>query len=158
MRMLHWNYLIKCRNELSATSKRTDVIHHQSLCNSFKMGNSRLRFLYFRLFYKHLTVNNCSIKVADDWIWTQVLCYHKRRRNQLCHNNYSTTTAPPHVVVTYMPESWISFNICFCYQPTYLHRLHFGNKTCPGGIRRKREKKLFANYYIIDPPFQAWIS
>ena len=37
-----------------------------------KMGHSRPLF-YFRLFYKQLTVNECSIKVADDWIRTRVL-------------------------------------------------------------------------------------
>ena len=33
-----------------------------------KIGHSRPLFLYFRLFYEQLTVNKCSIKVADDWI------------------------------------------------------------------------------------------
>ena len=45
------------------------------------MGHSRPLFLYFRLFYKQLTVNKCSIKVANDWIRTRVLWYRKR---QLC--------------------------------------------------------------------------
>ena len=44
-------------------------------------------FLYFRLFYKQLTVNKCSIKVADDWIQTWVLWYRKRLLCQLCHNH-----------------------------------------------------------------------
>ena len=39
----------------------------------FKMGHSRPLFLYFHLFYKQLTVNKCSTKVADDWIQTWVL-------------------------------------------------------------------------------------
>ena len=43
-------------------------------------------FIYFRLFYKHLTVNICSLKVADDWIRTRVLWYRKRPRIQLWHN------------------------------------------------------------------------
>ena len=34
----------------------------------FKMGHSRPLFLYFRLFYKPLTGNIGSIKVANDWI------------------------------------------------------------------------------------------
>ena len=34
-------------------------------------------FLLFCLFYKQLTLNNCSIKVADDWIRTRVPCYPK---------------------------------------------------------------------------------
>ena len=32
-----------------------------------------LFFFIFCLFYKQLTVNKCSIKVADDWIRTWVL-------------------------------------------------------------------------------------
>ena len=47
---------------------------------------SRPLFLYFCLFDKHITMNNCSIKVADDWIRTQVLWYRKRPRCQMCHN------------------------------------------------------------------------
>ena len=53
----------------------------------FQMGYSRPLFIYFRLFYKQLTVNNCSIKVADGWIRTRVLWYQKRPRCQLCHNH-----------------------------------------------------------------------
>ena len=41
-----------------------------------KMGHSRPLFFYFRLFYKQLTVNKCSLKVADDWIRTQALWCH----------------------------------------------------------------------------------
>ena len=32
-----------------------------------KVGISRPIFIYFRRYYKQLTVNNCSIKVAGDW-------------------------------------------------------------------------------------------
>ena len=32
-----------------------------------KVGISRPLFIYFRRYYKQLTVNNCSIKVASDW-------------------------------------------------------------------------------------------
>ena len=45
-------------------------------------------FLYFRLFYKQLTVNKCSIKVADDWNRTQVLWYRKQPFCQLRHNHF----------------------------------------------------------------------
>ena len=55
-----------------------------------KMGHSRPLFLYFRLFYKQLTVNKCSIKVADDWIRTRVLWYWKRPLCQLRHNHCPT--------------------------------------------------------------------
>ena len=51
------------------------------------MGHSRPLFLYFRLFYKQLTVNKGSIKVADDWIRTRVLWYWKRPLCQLRHNH-----------------------------------------------------------------------
>ena len=51
------------------------------------MGHSRPLFLYFRLFYKQLTVNKCSIKVADDWIRTRILWYWKRPLCQLRHNH-----------------------------------------------------------------------
>ena len=54
----------------------------------FKMGHSRPLFFIFRLFYKQLTVTKCSIKVADDWIRTQVLSYHKRPLCQLRHNHF----------------------------------------------------------------------
>ena len=53
----------------------------------FKMGHSRYLFLYFRLFYTQLKVNKCSIKVADDWIWTWVLWYWRRPLCQLRHNH-----------------------------------------------------------------------
>ena len=53
-----------------------------------KMGHSRPLFFYFRLFYKQLTVNKCSIKVADDWIRTQVLWCRKRPLCQLRHNHF----------------------------------------------------------------------
>ena len=52
-----------------------------------KMGHFRPLFLYFRLFYKQLTVNKCSIKVANDWIQTRVLWYRKRPLSQLRHNH-----------------------------------------------------------------------
>ena len=52
-----------------------------------KMGHSRPLFLYFRLFYKQLTVNKCSIKVANDWIQTRVLWYRKQPLCQLRHNH-----------------------------------------------------------------------
>ena len=54
----------------------------------FKNGPFPASFLYFRLFYKQLTVNKCSIKVADDWIWTRVISYHKRPLCQLRHNHF----------------------------------------------------------------------
>ena len=46
--------------------------------------------IYFRLFYNKLTVNNCSIKVANDWIRTRVVWFWKRPRYQLCHNHSLT--------------------------------------------------------------------
>ena len=49
------------------------------------MGLSPFLFIYFRLFYKQFTVNNCSIKVAGDRIQTRVLWYQKQPRCQLCH-------------------------------------------------------------------------
>ena len=52
------------------------------------MGQSRPLFFYFRLFYKQLTVNKCSIKVADDWIRTRVLWCCKRPLCQLRHNHF----------------------------------------------------------------------
>ena len=51
------------------------------------MGDCRPLFLYFILFYKQLTLNNCSIKVFDNWIRTLILLYRKRPRCQLCHSN-----------------------------------------------------------------------
>ena len=52
-----------------------------------KNGPFPASFLYFRLFYKQLTVNKCSIKVADDWIRTWVLWYRKQPLCQLRHNH-----------------------------------------------------------------------
>ena len=40
---------------------------------------SRPLFIYFRLFFNQLTVNNCSITAADDWIGTWVLWYRSNR-------------------------------------------------------------------------------
>ena len=51
------------------------------------MGHSQPLFLYFRLFYKQLTVNKCSIKVADDCIQFWVLWYWKQPLCQLLHNH-----------------------------------------------------------------------
>ena len=53
-----------------------------------KNGPFPASFLYFRLFYKQLTVNKCSIKVANDWIRTRVLSYCKRPLCQLRHNHF----------------------------------------------------------------------
>ena len=43
-------------------------------------------FTLFLSFLQTVTENNCSIKVADDWIRTRVLWYRKRPRCQLCQN------------------------------------------------------------------------
>ena len=56
------------------------------------MGHSWSLFLYFRLFYKQLTANKCSIKVADDWIRTWVLWYWKQPLCQLRHNHCPVVT------------------------------------------------------------------
>ena len=53
----------------------------------FKWATLGLFFIYFCHLYKQLTVNNCSIKVANDWIRTRVLWYWKQLRCQLCHNH-----------------------------------------------------------------------
>ena len=58
------------------------------------MGLSPFLFIYFRLFYKQFTVNNCSIKVANAWIRTRVLWYWKQSRCQL-----STTTALFYIIL-----------------------------------------------------------
>ena len=54
----------------------------------FKIGHSWPLFYLWTSFYKQFTVNNCTIKVADDWIRTWVLWYQKQLRCQLSHNNY----------------------------------------------------------------------
>ena len=56
-----------------------------------KDGPFPASFLYFRLFYKQLTVIKCSIKVANDWIRTRVLSYRKRPLCQLRHNHFPHT-------------------------------------------------------------------
>ena len=48
------------------------------------MGHSRPLFIPFCLFYKQSIGNNCSIKVDDDWIRTQVLWYWKWLRHNHC--------------------------------------------------------------------------
>ena len=55
---------------------------------SFFLKNGHSRPLFFVFFYKQLTENNCSIKVADDWIRTRVLWYRKRPLCQLRHNHF----------------------------------------------------------------------
>ena len=67
-------FLVRCLNVI--------MISHV-----FLMGHSRPLFLYFRLFCKQLPVDNCSIKVASDWIRTRVFWYRKQPRCQLCHNH-----------------------------------------------------------------------
>ena len=72
-----------------------------------KIGHSRPLFLYFRLFYKQLTVNKCSIKVADDWIRTRVLWYRKRPLCQLRHNHCHDKH-----VKGFFPEWWAFSTWC----------------------------------------------
>ena len=64
------------------------------LINTFflKMGHSSPLFFYFSLFYKQLTENKCSIKVADDWIRTRVLWCRKRPLCQLRHNHLTLSS------------------------------------------------------------------
>ena len=50
-------------------------------------------FTIFLSFLQTVTENNCSIKVADDWIRTRVLWYRKRPRCQLCHKHYPTISS-----------------------------------------------------------------
>ena len=88
----------------------------------YKMGYSRPLFLYFRLFCKQLTVNKCSIKVADDWIQTRVLWYWKRPLCQLRHNHCPTTTKM--LCILYFLS--LSFYITHSYRstisiPLYIH-------------------------------------
>ena len=71
------------------------------------MGHSRPLFFYFRLFYKQLTVNKCSIKVANDWIRTQVLWCRKRPLCQLRHNHFPLRSFFVHEFSTYVAfSSW----------------------------------------------------
>ena len=67
-----------------------------------KMGLSRS---YFRLFYKQLTVNKCSIKVADDWIPTWVLWYQKQPLCQLRHKHCQCTKLVEYFVLQHRSQS-----------------------------------------------------
>ena len=82
-------------NRIKAHSDKLHMMYATAVegCSSvnlsfFKNGPFPASFIYFRLFYKQLTVNKCSIKVADDWIRTWVLWYHKRLLCQLRHNHF----------------------------------------------------------------------
>ena len=44
-------------------------------------------FIFIFVFSIQLTVYNCSINFADDWIWTADLWYWKRPLCQLSHNH-----------------------------------------------------------------------
>ena len=59
---------------------------HLGRCSLFKNGPFPASFSLFSSFLQ--TVNKCSIKVADDWIRTRVLWYHKRPLCQLRHNHF----------------------------------------------------------------------
>ena len=61
-----------------------DHLYVHFLLSAILMGHSQPLFLSFRFLYKQLAENNCSIKVADDRIRTQVLGYCKRPRCRLC--------------------------------------------------------------------------
>ena len=74
-----WNLLQK-RNWLKLKIRKNFILF-------FKRAIPGLFFLYFCLFYKQLTVNKCSIRVANDWIRTRVLWYWKRPLCQLRHNH-----------------------------------------------------------------------
>ena len=83
----------------------------RSLTNVLKMGHSRPLFLYFCLFYNQLAVNNCPIKVADDWIRTRVLWYLKRPCCPLCHNegffeDWSRNWGPFWALVAFKWQAW----------------------------------------------------
>ena len=73
-------------------SPRNRKYCHKSFTNQerafLKMGNYLPPFLDFHLFYEQLTVDYCSIKVADDWIRTRVLWIRSGRAV-----NCATTTA-----------------------------------------------------------------
>ena len=91
-----------------------------------KMGHSRPLFLYFRLSYKQLTVNKCSIKVANDWIRTRVLWYWKRPLCQLRHNHCPNLSL---VISYYLPTHW-DFNMkllvisCFILKSQWVRKLY----------------------------------
>ena len=78
----------------SQYSDNARIIHFISLAQGmgahlrrvFK-DHSRPLFLYFRLFYKQLTVIKCSLKVPNDWIRTRVFWYRKQPLCQLRHNH-----------------------------------------------------------------------
>ena len=84
---------LECLNQSECVALLLKIVYAINSSASFliwflkRMGHSGPLFLYFRLFYKQLTVNKCSIKVADDWIRTRVLWYRKRPLCQLCHNH-----------------------------------------------------------------------
>ena len=49
-------------------------------------------FFFIFVFSIKLTVNNCSINFADDWIRTVDLWYQKRPLYQLSHNHWPLRT------------------------------------------------------------------
>ena len=82
-----------CRKEIQSRTQSSKDQSFKQTCRKVyllfyfffkKMDHSRS---LFRLFYKQLTVNKCSIKVADDWIRTGVLWYWKHPLCQLRHNH-----------------------------------------------------------------------
>ena len=118
------------------------------------MDISRCLFIYFRLFYKLLTVNNCSIKVAVDWIWTQVLQYWKQPRCQLCHNHcpdfdvlmFDVFRSPlarcqtNSLMESRLPKQQDDLKT---YLLTYLHMTHTLHRQCD------RMNWLFVQYLVI---------
>ena len=66
-------------------STASEFIRHSAIFFK-KMGHSRPLFHLFSSFPQTVN-NNCSTKVADDWIRTRVLWFRKRPLCQLHHNH-----------------------------------------------------------------------
>ena len=98
--------------ELCQQNHESHLSNISSCLNTIRVflnGPFPTSFLYFHLFYKQLTVNKCSIKVADDWIQTRVLWYRKRPLCQLRHNHF-----PPFVFLSQFDPNHATTNANKC--------------------------------------------
>ena len=81
----NYKHIIRDSVKVSGTDLRPPPCCQRRWKIFFKWAILGLFFIYFRLFYKQLTVNNCSKKIADGWIRTHFLWFRNRPRCQVCH-------------------------------------------------------------------------
>ena len=108
--------------------------------------------VYFRLFYKQLTVNKCSIKFANDCIRTRVLWYRKRPLCQLhhdhCPNSLNVCNACLLKKSFVMAHSILPNGTCWCYLIIGTHLLLLSSLVTGSRYLVGRWRNLRRKYFL----------